>query len=270
MPRHPNYLPHGVIPAVLLPFNDDLSIDERVVPQPLCAMSHRPKDSRRSPSMRIRPRSPPARSTSSAACSTSRRTRSATGCRWCTASGRTAVSRPRASRKWPRRAAPPRCWCFRPRRSRWARTPRWRSRISGASPTPCDLPLIAFQYPLATGQGYPKDTLLRLCDEVPTLRAIKDWSNNVPQHEWHVRTLQSLPRPVTVLTHALRLADVLARARLQRTALRQRQRDPRPAGAAVPRRAGERSRRGAAAQRPHLSDWRACSMPIPPSTCTTA
>src|SRR3954463_16062383 len=30
----------------------------------------------------------------------------------------------------------------------------------------CDLPLIAFQYPLATGQGYPKDTLLRLCDEV--------------------------------------------------------------------------------------------------------
>jgi 4-hydroxy-tetrahydrodipicolinate synthase len=63
-----------------------------------------------------------------------------------------------------------------------------------------DLPLIAFQYPLATGQGYPKETLLRLCEEVPTLCAIKDWSNNVSQHEWHVRTLQSLPRPVTVLT----------------------------------------------------------------------
>src|SRR5207253_11182513 len=29
MPRHPHYIPHGVIPAVLLPFNDDLSIDER-------------------------------------------------------------------------------------------------------------------------------------------------------------------------------------------------------------------------------------------------
>ena len=28
MPRHPNYVPHGVIPAVLLPFNTDLSIDE--------------------------------------------------------------------------------------------------------------------------------------------------------------------------------------------------------------------------------------------------
>jgi 4-hydroxy-tetrahydrodipicolinate synthase len=29
MSRHADYLPHGVIPAILLPFNDDLSIDER-------------------------------------------------------------------------------------------------------------------------------------------------------------------------------------------------------------------------------------------------
>ena len=28
MPRHTNYVPHGVIPAVLLPFENDLSIDE--------------------------------------------------------------------------------------------------------------------------------------------------------------------------------------------------------------------------------------------------
>ena len=28
MPRHPSYVPHGVIPAVLLPFENDLSIDE--------------------------------------------------------------------------------------------------------------------------------------------------------------------------------------------------------------------------------------------------
>ena len=28
MPRHKNYFPHGVIPAVILPFHDDLSIDE--------------------------------------------------------------------------------------------------------------------------------------------------------------------------------------------------------------------------------------------------
>jgi 4-hydroxy-tetrahydrodipicolinate synthase len=66
-----------------------------------------------------------------------------------------------------------------------------------------DLPLIAFQYPLATGQGYAKDTLLRLVEEVPQVRAIKDWIGNVPHHEWHVRTLQGLPRPVNVLsTHS--------------------------------------------------------------------
>jgi len=39
-----------------------------------------------------------------------------------------------------------------------------------------DLPMILFQYPLATGQGYPSATLERLFDEVPTIRAIKDWT----------------------------------------------------------------------------------------------
>ena len=63
-----------------------------------------------------------------------------------------------------------------------------------------DLPLIVFQYPLATGQGYPKETLLELCAEVPTICAIKDWIGNVQHHEWHVRTLQGLPRRVSVLT----------------------------------------------------------------------
>jgi hypothetical protein len=28
MSRHPHFVPHGVIPAVLLPFHEDLSIDE--------------------------------------------------------------------------------------------------------------------------------------------------------------------------------------------------------------------------------------------------
>jgi 4-hydroxy-tetrahydrodipicolinate synthase len=63
-----------------------------------------------------------------------------------------------------------------------------------------DLPLIVFQYPLSTGQGYPKETLLKLCEEIPSIRAIKDWIANVPHHEWHIRTLQNLPRPVNVLT----------------------------------------------------------------------
>jgi len=63
-----------------------------------------------------------------------------------------------------------------------------------------DLPLIAFQYPLSGGQGYPLSTLLRIIEEVPTVRAIKDWSANPQLHERQVRVLQSLPRPVNVLT----------------------------------------------------------------------
>ena len=63
-----------------------------------------------------------------------------------------------------------------------------------------DLPLIVFQYPLATGQGYPAETLARLIDEVPTIRAIKDWTSGVVQHETQVRTLQSRPRPINVLS----------------------------------------------------------------------
>jgi 4-hydroxy-tetrahydrodipicolinate synthase len=62
------------------------------------------------------------------------------------------------------------------------------------------LPLICFQYPLASGLGYPVDTLLRLVDEVPSVRAIKDWCNNVVQHERQIRLLQSRVRPVNVLT----------------------------------------------------------------------
>lgn len=63
-----------------------------------------------------------------------------------------------------------------------------------------DLPLIVFQYPMASGLGYPFDTLIRLLDEVPSIVAIKDWSNDGALHERHIRTLQGRDRPVTVLT----------------------------------------------------------------------
>ncbi len=66
-----------------------------------------------------------------------------------------------------------------------------------------DLPIICFQYPLVSGLGYPVDTLLQLIDAVPSIRAIKDWCNNVMQHERQIRVLQSLPRRVNVLsTHS--------------------------------------------------------------------
>lgn len=63
-----------------------------------------------------------------------------------------------------------------------------------------DLPLIAFQYPMTSGLGYPHETLLQLFEAVPSIRAIKDWSNDPMRYERHVRTFQALARPVTVLT----------------------------------------------------------------------
>jgi 4-hydroxy-tetrahydrodipicolinate synthase len=62
------------------------------------------------------------------------------------------------------------------------------------------LPLIVFQYPLASGQGYPLATLTRIMDEVPTVRAIKDWCANPQLHDRQIRLLQSRSRPVNVLT----------------------------------------------------------------------
>ena len=74
-----------------------------------------------------------------------------------------------------------------------------------------DLPLIVFAYPERSTLNYPLDTLLRMAEAVPTIRAIKDWCNDPMLHERQIRTLQSLPRPVNVLTtHSAWLMSSLA------------------------------------------------------------
>ena len=60
-----------------------------------------------------------------------------------------------------------------------------------------DLPLIVFQY--ADETAYALDTLVELAEDIPTVTAVKDWSP-AQIHERHVRVLQSLPRPVNVLS----------------------------------------------------------------------
>ena len=66
-----------------------------------------------------------------------------------------------------------------------------------------DLPLIAFEYPLTGGQGYKLETLLKIIEAVPTVVAIKDGCASPEQHELHIRTLHALPKPVSVLsTHS--------------------------------------------------------------------
>ena len=70
--------------------------------------------------------------------------------------------------------------------------------------------------------------------------------------------------------HAQLVAVLVAGARLQRPAVRLRQRDRRSAGADVPRRAEQTTWRRPGASTTASSRPRACSTPIPSSTCTTA
>lgn len=68
--------------------------------------------------------------------------------------------------------------------------------IAGAT----DLPLIVFNYARWTNLAYPLDTIVRLAETIPSIRAIKDWTAEPMEHERNVRTLQSLSRPINVLT----------------------------------------------------------------------
>jgi 4-hydroxy-tetrahydrodipicolinate synthase len=209
MPRHASYLPNGVIPAILLPFNDDLSIDER---------SFRSHIRDVAATEGISALTINAHSTEVASCTFEEQrrvldiTQDEIGDRLPLVHGIWADGSLEAVRiaKMAAAGGASALLVFPPVPFTMGQNAEMAiahfKRIADAT----DLPLIAFQYPLATGQGYPKDTLLRMCREVPTIRAIKDWCNNVPQHEWHVRALQSLPRPVTVLsTHSAWLMSSL-------------------------------------------------------------
>jgi 4-hydroxy-tetrahydrodipicolinate synthase len=199
MTRHPTFVPAGVIPAVLLPFQDDLSIDERsfrshlhdvVATEGLSAITVN------------------AHSTEVASCTFEEQRRvmeiaaDEVGDRLPIVHGVWADGSQEAARI--ARAAtaggasallvfPPAPFTLGQNADMAIAHFR---HIADAS----DLPIIAFQYPLSTGQGYAPETLLRLVDAVPSIRAIKDWTNSVQLHEWQVRTLQALPRPVSVLT----------------------------------------------------------------------
>lgn len=63
-----------------------------------------------------------------------------------------------------------------------------------------DLPLVAFEYPPAAGIGYSPETLARLVEEVPTVVAVKDWSNEMVALERNLRALRGTGRPVALLS----------------------------------------------------------------------
>ncbi|HTT46406.1 MAG TPA: dihydrodipicolinate synthase family protein [Pseudolabrys sp.] len=199
MPRHASYVPHGVIPAVLLPFDTDLSIDEASFRKHLRDVAA--VDGLAAVTIN-------AHSTEVGSCSFEEQRRvldiaqDEIGARLPLVNGIWADGSLEAARlaRMAEQGGASALLVFPPAPFTLGQNAAMAlahfQRIADAT----DLPLIVFQYPLATGQGYPKETLLRLVDEVPSIRAIKDWIGNVPHHQWHIDTLQNLARPVNVLT----------------------------------------------------------------------
>src|ERR1700757_3706455 len=199
MPRHAHYTPHGVIPAVLLPFADDLTIDEKSFRKHLADVAAAEELS----AITVN-----AHSTEVASCSFDEQRRvleiaqDEIGGRLPIVNGIWADGSIEASRiaRMAEAGGASALLVFPPAPFTLGQSPAMAvehfKRIADAT----SLPIIVFQYPLATGQGYPRATLLKMIEEVPSIRAIKDWAGNVPQHEMHIRTLQGLPRPVNVLT----------------------------------------------------------------------
>jgi len=62
-----------------------------------------------------------------------------------------------------------------------------------------DLPLIVFEYPLASGIGYSPETLAELC-KIPTVAGVKEWSNDIVSYEKNLRALRGAGRPVAMLS----------------------------------------------------------------------
>jgi 4-hydroxy-tetrahydrodipicolinate synthase len=199
MPRHSQFVPQGLIPAVLLPFDDELAIDDASFRLHLRAVAGTPGLA----AITIN-----AHSTEVASCSFDEQRRvldvagETIGDRLPLVNGIWADGSLKAARiaRMATQAGASALLVFPPAPFTMGQTAEMAlahfKRIADAS----DLPIIVFQYPLASGQGYPRESLLRLVEEIPTIRAIKDWAGNVPQHEMHIRMLQTLPRPVNVLT----------------------------------------------------------------------
>jgi 4-hydroxy-tetrahydrodipicolinate synthase len=62
-----------------------------------------------------------------------------------------------------------------------------------------DLPLVVFEYPVASGIGYSPETLAELC-KIPTVAAVKDWSNEIVSYEKNLRAVRASGRPVAVMS----------------------------------------------------------------------
>jgi 4-hydroxy-tetrahydrodipicolinate synthase len=199
MPRHKNYLPQGVIPAALLPFHEDLSIDAASFRSHLRDLASVDGIS----AITIN-----AHSSEVASCSFDEQkyvlelTQDEIGARVPIVNGVYAEGSLEAVRiaKMAHDGGASALLVFPSGVYTFGQRPEMAVGHFRRIAEVTDLPLILFQYPLAGGQGYPLATLEKIVEAVPTVRAIKDWSANPQLHERQIRVLQSRTPPVVVLT----------------------------------------------------------------------
>jgi 4-hydroxy-tetrahydrodipicolinate synthase len=199
MPRHKDYLPHGVIPAALLPFNEDFSIDEA---------SYRSHLRDIASVEGISAITVNAHASEIASCTFDEQkrvleiTQDEIGAHIPIVNGIYSEGPFEATRlaKMAHAGGASVLLVFPTGVYTFGQRPEmavdYFKRIADVT----DLPLILFQYPPAGGQGYPLATLTRIMDAVASVRAIKDWSANPQLHERQIRVLQARTPPVTVLT----------------------------------------------------------------------
>ena len=200
MARFKKFVPQGVIPAALLPFEKDFSIDEVSFKSHLADLAR----VRGVAAITVN-----AHSTEVASCSFDEQQRvlelalDAVGDRVPLISGIYADGSLEAARL-ARMADATGASCllvFPPSIYRYGQRPGMALEHFRRIAEVTDLPLILFQYSVASGgQCYPLKTITNLAGAVPSLMGLRGGCASPELHERQVRELQALARPVNVLT----------------------------------------------------------------------
>ena len=62
------------------------------------------------------------------------------------------------------------------------------------------LPIVVFVYPVTSGLHIPTDNLVKICDEIDNVIAVKEWSNDIGVYERNWRELKALDKEISVLS----------------------------------------------------------------------
>ena len=63
-----------------------------------------------------------------------------------------------------------------------------------------DIPIIIFEYPPASGIGYTREKLAELIRQIPNVAGVKGWSDDIVSFERNLRAIREADRPVAMLS----------------------------------------------------------------------